>query len=168
MCGENSTANSELGGWNGSSPRVRGKPNQQGLVSRPCGLIPACAGKTIRWMQAMWKKRAHPRVCGENPECPRKPWMNWGSSPRVRGKLPVIGVRDLLTGLIPACAGKTSCIVDAPGSELGSSPRVRGKLHPRTRYEGASRLIPACAGKTPINRHTSARARAHPRVCGEN
>ena len=25
-CGENSTANSELGGWNGSSPRMRGKP----------------------------------------------------------------------------------------------------------------------------------------------
>ena len=53
---------------------------------------------------------------------------------------------------------------DAPGS----SPRGRGK-HQRWQLHADHRgLIPAWAGKTSTRRPTSVRARAHPRVGGEN
>ena len=53
-------------------------------------------------------------------------------------------------------------------ADEGSSPRVRGKrTHERGNgpYDG---LIPACAGKTFGCIAGRLRARAHPRVCGEN
>ena len=55
----------------------------------------------------MWKKRAHPRVCGENTKELMTSVQKEGSSPRVRGKPGL--VLDVLAepGLIPACAGKT-------------------------------------------------------------
>ena len=51
---------------------------------------------------------------------------------------------------------------------VGSSPRVRGKLGLTKNDEAPERLIPACAGKTPYCPFNDRRARAHPRVCGEN
>ena len=50
----------------------------------------------------------------------------------------------------------------------GSSPRVRGKLCAARGGRNAGGLIPACAGKTPPRLMVARRARAHPRVCGEN
>ena len=151
-------------------------------------LIPACAGKTLREQPSTCILRAHPRVCGENKGSGLGKLVVRGSSPRVRGKRYARVSTEDQDRLIPACAGKTNnelhterinrahprvcgenSVERIPlGCPLGSSPRVRGKRglpRPRRMVEG---LIPACAGKTPINRHTSARARAHPRVCGEN
>ena len=90
---------------------------------------------------------AHPRVCGENHA-----WMGprpraWGSSPRVRGKRIDTTLQTRADGLIPACAGKTTCDTNKLffarahprvcgenrlsssklGGGAGSSPRVRGK-----------------------------------------
>ena len=86
VCGENYRVGAITRLIAGSSPRVRGKHCISFSLSSRCGLIPACAGKTIagaRLVAALW---AHPRVCGEN-------WLirtSWtgrgGSSPRVRGK----------------------------------------------------------------------------------
>ena len=71
----------------GSSPRVRGRPVCGGVLARPPGLIPACAGQTAG-------------VRTEN--------MNsMGSSPRVRGRLYLVVVVYPPAGLIPACAGQT-------------------------------------------------------------
>ena len=50
----------------------------------------------------------------------------------------------------------------------GSSPRVRGKLFWLHRDVIGPGLIPACAGKTLPVRAAKTKARAHPRVCGEN
>ena len=111
-----------------------------------------------------------------------------GSSPRGRGKRPVHIDGRVAGGLIPAWAGKTRStsstqlgsaahprvggenlrhpVHQLPGQ--GSSPRGRGKL---SNYEGhrmGTRLIPAWAGKTPCGRASRSRARAHPRVGGEN
>ena len=52
--------------------------------------------------------KAHPRVCGENPETGEVKERLVGSSPRVRGKLPGWGANGGRGGLIPACAGKTT------------------------------------------------------------
>ena len=90
--------------------------------------------------------------------------------------------------LIPACAGKTDMVrgdsvwceahprVCGENSRFcflllrlrGSSPRVRGKRGFLFRCLLRGGLIPACAGKTFFVWYSRARARAHPRVCGEN
>ena len=127
-------------------------------------------------------------MCGENEGTWEGKISGEGSSPRVRGKRLGGVTVAALTGLIPACAGKTQ--VEAVPTLLpqahprvcgenkrrrlrlrlfqGSSPRVRGKRdNPRSRGS-LRRLIPACAGKTGREPTDPPRSRAHPRVCGEN
>ena len=70
----------------GSSPRVRGKPFLFPSRRLKLGLIPACAGKTVRKPAPPLIQTAHPRVCGENFLIPLKTFVMTGSSPRVRGK----------------------------------------------------------------------------------
>ena len=115
-------------------------------------------------------------------------WSFRGSSPRVRGKLPLhIGVAVGL-GLIPARAGKTSSRpVTRPGTRAhpracgentavrarssadhGSSPRVRGKRFLKPDCQVMRRLIPARAGKTLYRANGFDGDMAHPRACGEN
>ena len=91
-------------------------------------------------------------------------------------------------GLIPACAGETTCSharnltpkahprvcgenVSAPSLlsvHLGSSPRLRGKHRLLRRRDRPLRLIPARAGKTDHGDIQGCRYGAHPRACGEN
>ena len=192
----------------GSSPRVRGKPSSSlraasaaRLIPACAGktsssqwaplwrrLIPACAGKTPRGRPAVGRRRAHPRVCGENVNWVHDTVTGIGSSPRVRGK-PHRRSRLLVRGgLIPACAGKTPPRSSGPASsrahprvcgensgvgslrevDEGSSPRVRGKLFLIVWDRRCVRLIPACAGKTDHFNPFWHRLPAHPRVCGEN
>ena len=132
--------------------------------------------------------RAHPRVCGENIGAWGDVGAKEGSSPRVRGKLQPRTTKTDIGRLIPACAGKTCS--GAPSRrarwahprvcgenrnalvvelvDRGSSPRVRGKPRDDAGVHSVVRLIPACAGKTCALRPSRGRARAHPRVCGEN
>ena len=188
MCGENFTEDTSCLEILGSSPRVRGKLIDPVPASRTLRLIPACAGKTERAFTASTSHEAHPRVCGENREIEFGGWYEQGSSPRVRGKLPMDWRTRSNRRLIPACAGKT-----ASGSErrsqsrahprvcgenkfvrfvkaplTGSSPRVRGKLPRPAAGTDMERLIPACAGKTQSLNHALDESKAHPRVCGEN
>ena len=86
VCGENVTRFTRCFAMVGSSPRVRGKPARAGLGRALPGLIPACAGKTIRRFAPARPQPAHPRVCGENISCVSEQVRNDGSSPRVRGK----------------------------------------------------------------------------------
>ena len=152
-------------------PRVCGENLDKALLgSAGEWLIPACAGKTPPTSSPSPKPSAHPRVCGENEDPPKCSCYKYGSSPRVRGKLPgrAFGQRD--TRLIPACAGKTVRhalkLMQDPahprvcgenlvgggslGFSAGSSPRVRGKPSSVQAPLSRTRLIPACAGKTVI------------------
>ena len=72
----------------GSSPRVRGKHLDPAHHLRGAGLIPACAGKTCKRVNAGILDKAHPRVCGENLDNAADNLSRAGSSPRVRGKQP--------------------------------------------------------------------------------
>ena len=67
VCGENRISCSTMTSALGSSPRVRGKRRGRNDCRDRCGLIPACAGKTIQISGCAGPLRAHPRVCGENP-----------------------------------------------------------------------------------------------------
>ena len=147
VCGENLASTSQRSPAAGSSPRVRGKLRQLRHRLRDRGLIPACAGKTETSTARPAPAWAHPRVCGENEAIKASDATDKGSSPRVRGKLTSRCRRLGVTGLIPACAGKTEriraefriggahprvCGENCPdgrahGLLQGSSPRVRGK-----------------------------------------
>ena len=86
---------------------MRGKLAWIDLDGTPCGLIPACAGKTPLTELKHLLNEAHPRVCGENWETGKTEPFDPGSSPRVRGKRLRRGEVACINGLIPACAGKT-------------------------------------------------------------
>ena len=131
----------------GSSPRVRGKRHGADPAPPVLGLIPACAGKTIDPHVLIADSRAHPRVCGENPSWVALSRLTAGSSPRVRGKLRRVASSIAASGLIPACAGKTS---------WSRSRQAHRPAHPRVCGENKL-LIPIVTGWP-----------AHPRVCGEN
>ena len=147
VCGENAPCPDLPVIGAGSSPRVRGKRDVSFLFPAVKGLIPACAGKTLWSSSHSLSYRAHPRVCGENwVWCWSLFWV-WGSSPRVRGKRLASCCMSVNTGLIPACAGKTTLTQVNAGNKRahprvcgenrsrrvgkeysrGSSPRVRGK-----------------------------------------
>ena len=172
----------------GSSPLTRGKLGVRGANGVCGGLIPAHAGKTSATHWRPLRSRAHPRSRGENVNGCGAKGLAQGSSPLTRGKLGLVGAGYLVTGLIPAHAGKTPRAhqprpsprahprsrgenPSKPSAKFlipGSSPLTRGKPRLRRPRRGQNGLIPAHAGKTrPIGsscRHT----RAHPRSRGEN
>ena len=147
MCGENELLAIYTAQSSGSSPRVRGKHGSELHHGKLTRLIPACAGKTVYTPRPVPPNRAHPRVCGENQQPASTNRQQAGSSPRVRGKLDAVAKKLEITGLIPACAGKTPFQIGPTDAEKahprvcgenafsenaladggGSSPRVRGK-----------------------------------------
>ena len=178
------------GAWprqgSGSSPRVRGLPQQAGVPGHGARIIPARAGFTTSILSARSSMTDHPRACGvyllNNYSCSH---LN-GSSPRVRG-LPLawrVEVTD--RGIIPARAGFTA----GPGFQLfvsqdhpracgvygawwswvvvlaGSSPRVRGLRRRWCFRRPWAGIIPARAGFTCTVPSPTGTSRDHPRACG--
>ena len=110
-----------------------------------------------------------------------------GSSPRVRGTVPLPSPKLTRRRIIPACAGNSSTprstartmpdhprvcgeqIMSSSFSTLsaGSSPRVRGTGSRRVLARRSGRIIPACAGNSPTSTTSSTTSPDHPRVCGE-
>ena len=172
----------------GSSPRGRGKPIVTLAAFTVARLIPARAGKTPAVASRASGAWAHPRAGGENSVCEELEPPSGGSSPRGRGKPPMLMLSDPTTRLIPARAGKTSWsrpptltarthpraggennrTSAALRAREGSSPRGRGKPPPARPRRGRQGLIPAWAGKTCPTNPALPSARAHPRVGGEN
>ena len=130
VCGENGGDPDNLYTGDGSSPRVRGKPRAVRHHAGQRGLIPACAGKTRVRSGAHYPRRAHPRVCGENPWRTFRGMFQAGSSPRVRGKPTRSRALSFLDGLIPACAGKTTATTSS-ASAARAHPRVCGENRSR-------------------------------------
>ena len=120
--GENTCTPRPFDPCTGSSPRGRGKPHRKPENTLRGGLIPAWAGKTGCRRSAPWRRRAHPRVGGENAPIVSVLPFSQGSSPRGRGKRGRRGLVGLGEGLIPAWAGKTT-----KASSSASTPRA----HPR-------------------------------------
>ena len=129
----------------GSSPLTRGKHGLLVHAGHVRGLIPAHAGKTPAGKAFACPTWAHPRSRGEN----RRPTAAWrstvGSSPLTRGKRHEDGPRELLGGLIPAHAGKTTTRRYSPD---------RSPAHPRSRGENFTtrRETTAVVGSSPLTR----------------
>ncbi len=154
----------------GSSPRMRGTPCNDGELVTGRRVIPAYAGNTRSAIPTASPKPVHPRVCGEHCQrlalvCHRR-----GSSPRMRGTPMPNDTTDLITRFIPAYAGNTPCSDFLPRSpavhprvcgehlpeqfrrilDHGSSPRMRGTLVSEFKRRGETRFIPAYAGNTAV------------------
>ena len=108
VCGENHSVCAAQRAGSGSSPRMRGKRSLGRGDTLVVGLIPAYAGKTVRWGAIVVLVGAHPRVCGENGWHVFMGTSPRGSSPRMRGKLYFVDPTLCRAGLIPAYAGKTA------------------------------------------------------------
>ena len=131
---------------------------------------------------------AHPRSRGENIREDLSAQHDVGSSPLTRGKRTDRKILSVLSGLIPAHAGKTPGGADRPtlwaahprsrgenaargdkiAGSFGSSPLTRGKRIAKTAQRRLGRLIPAHAGKTLTQNRLSLMTPAHPRSRGEN
>ena len=155
----------------GSPPRVRGKDPDAERGCERGGITPACAGKRSARSAACLAGKDHPRVCGEKLHSLSPQLCVHGSPPRVRGKVVLLLVGWLLSGITPACAGKSvwqrlrpEPARDHPrvcgekvrpwssrGLDRGSPPRVRGKADADAAPRIAAGITPACAGKRPIS-----------------
>ena len=172
----------------GSSPRMRGTPDDHVGHFLRKRIIPAYAGNTASLRSQSARTEDHPRVCGEHRPFGRRLVASKGSSPRMRGTRAVSSRMPLRDGIIPAYAGNThtnnhrsGSAWDHPrvcgehfyvrtqdGEMRGSSPRMRGtpvRLRNRRPVRG---IIPAYAGNTQCARMRSRFDGDHPRVCGEH
>ena len=111
-----------------------------------------------------------------------------GTSPRMRGKHLHVCKVFVVSGNIPAHAGKTplptpvgggvgehprACGENTPAalsttSSSGTSPRMRGKLLHHLPSRLVRGNIPAHAGKTRASKSLLVIEKEHPRACGEN
>ena len=172
----------------GSSPHVRGALVYAWRGRDGEGIIPACAGSTQHHWFGRGERRDHPRMCGEHAVMDMSDSTDKGSSPHVRGAPEHGKLAVHVAGIIPACAGSTSCFippvfrvgdhprmcgehVTIPEDALltaGSSPHVRGARGERIRQSHGLGIIPACAGSTTGRAYKTTRRRDHPRMCGEH
>ena len=107
VCGEHRVLSLNRSVNRGSSPRMRGTPVHPACrLGRP-GIIPAYAGNTRPALARRSIARDHPRVCGEHLLSRLTRFTVSGSSPRMRGTLDGLNVRDRPSGIIPAYAGNT-------------------------------------------------------------
>ena len=147
---------------------MRGKVVHKALILLRRGITPACAGKSQSPRGLRPHSGDHPRVCGEKTLMRLVLFAVLGSPPRMRGKDGVNDSAQAVTGITPACAGKSSwhlqtgCFPeDHPrvcgekqiflgGSEpgTGSPPRVRGKGILGAVNKAYIGITPACAGKS--------------------
>ena len=187
-CGANKPMEMAEGCACGSSPRVRGKPDDVRESSRHLRIIPARAGQTSDRASRHGSTPDHPRACGANAYAEAHSKNHTGSSPRVRGKLELGRIVLQSRRIIPARAGQTKRPIwpkprrtDHPracganqevlvlrASFLGSSPRVRGKHDCQTSRRSGYRIIPARAGQTRRGVRVSSTSPDHPRACGAN
>ncbi|RYP99501.1 hypothetical protein PG22506_1228 [Bifidobacterium pseudolongum subsp. globosum] len=118
--------------FDGSSPRMRGKPIVSIALLVMARIIPAHAGQTglsSRWF--LWRTD-HPRACGANWSIIITSGRSSGSSPRMRGKLVIGDLFEKLQRIIPAHAGQTTT-ASPPATPCTDHPRAcgaNGKCHP--------------------------------------
>ena len=166
-----------------SSPHAREALRLLGEGRHGRGIIPACAGSTVGYASATKSPRDHPHMRGEHTPKSAELRLPWGLGAQYGGAIKV-----LRRGIIPACAGSTTCRPSSR-SRAGDHPRMRGEHRVTVGY-GVVRLgssphargarlkvcaqkcvrgiIPACAGSTSIGPSPWGCARNHPRIRGEH
>ena len=106
-CGEHNSGDERNATLDGSSPRMRGAPDQMAGGGQKQGIIPADAGSTLVPTFIRLPVTDHPRGCGEHIRRGAETQIRVGSSPRMRGALQVAPGRVEGRRIIPADAGST-------------------------------------------------------------
>ena len=172
----------------GSPPHARGRHQLRHSFATYLRITPACAGKTAPTIRGAAVCRDHPRMRGEDTgqACPCGGVV--GSPPHARGRRDAIYYSDPITGITPACAGKTGVEVipnvvrkdhprmrgeDSPAGFAkslgnGSPPHARGRHGVGLPAGVVVGITPACAGKTRIPASAPPRRTHHPRMRGED
>ena len=146
--GEHSSTNDSSGSSGGSSPRARGTPIAGDYGCTGYRFIPAGAGNTGKNRLVSLASSVHPRGRGEHERETSPTFVGNGSSPRARGTLIKMQIRDEENRFIPAGAGNTLLPVITP-EYLPVHPRGRGEHANVRHYRTVSyRFIPAGAGNT--------------------
>ncbi|EPD31456.1 hypothetical protein HMPREF9238_01230 [Gleimia europaea ACS-120-V-Col10b] len=107
MRGEHYRPGRLMNDYEGSSPHARGARFVNFEKDGWVGVIPACAGSTIRTSKGAERGRGHPRMRGEHCRERHTRSNCAGSSPHARVALGANVVRVHYEGVIPACAGST-------------------------------------------------------------
>ena len=106
VCGEKPARLTAKAPAGGSPPRMRGKVHCSTRVSIHHGITPAYAGKRALPCRWPYRRRDHPRVCGEKGYFEMRSSKTIGAPPRMRGK-GLYAVHPARTrGITPAYAGK--------------------------------------------------------------
>ena len=147
---------------------MRGAPVEYRLDHWRRGIIPACAGSTLRRRSKTRCLRDHPRMCGEHELEPSHDTGRVGSSPHVRGALSVGEDVESAIGDHPRMCGEHSLAESFTGVQPGSSPHVRGAPEWLASESNRCRIIPACAGSTRRSLKLIWSPWDHPRMCGEH
>ena len=106
VCGEKSPFSLFRPPHLGSPPRMRGKVVHFFGAHLPDGITPAYAGKSSQTAEHPSIMQDHPRVCGEKYST--RPYLSdeWGSPPRMRGKVLKTPNGEATERITPAYAGK--------------------------------------------------------------
>ena len=111
----------------GDHPRTCGeKCPIVGIILTEHRITPAHAGK--RWCLSGWSAppEDHPRMCGEKRAEFVFSSALVGSPPRMRGKEELARAVDSITGITPACAGKSKTFL-GPADSCEDHPRMCGE-----------------------------------------
>ena len=92
ICGEHRIGVESTASPLGSSPHMRGTRGLIHTVDQTHGIIPAYAGNTSPVLRRCFWPRDHPRICGEHEMLVTDGTDKQGSSPHMRGTLPVYRV----------------------------------------------------------------------------
>ena len=130
-------------------PRVCGGTGGVGVVLKPSGSIPACAGEPGSPKPPPLRVAVYPRVCGGTYMALIGMGLVWGLSPRVRGNLVTRSSNraKYAEQVYPRVCGGTAFIRAPHSITEGLSPRVRGNPCCLTKRNRRERSIPACAGE---------------------
>ena len=150
----------------GSSPRMRGTDLFGGEDPGTYRFIPAHAGNSLQKRIKHCLYPVHPRACGEQRDASASLSSRTGSSPRMRGTVPMPMAKLATVRFIPAHAGNSPSPDPQPppvpvhpracGEQRvpitvkvgcdGSSPRMRGTVRSSPCCRKSARFIPAHAG----------------------
>ena len=126
VCGEKAYSLVINGSEWGSPPRMRGKVRTGCADLTACGITPAYAGKSTRPFSSGHENGDHPRVCGEKAYSLVINGSEWGSPPRMRGKVTGSARAPLNARITPAYAGK-SLTIQKMTTRSRDHPRVCGE-----------------------------------------
>ncbi len=168
VCGEHSFAQASQQGENGSSPRMRGTRQADGLQLDDCRFIPAYAGNTDLDDTSPSLASVHPRVCGEHTDAQGDGAPAGRFIPAYAGNTALSASPGTDRPVHPRVCGEHERVPPTLQGPGGSSPRMRGTPLTRRHEIRPGRFIPAYAGNTDHQRSSNGHHSVHPRVCGEH